>query len=410
MNKIFVQVKDDHLQFLSRSKPMLAVSELIWNALDAEATNVDVEFVENDLGGLEIIRVRDNGLGLSHADAPVAFENLGGSWKRDKEQTPNRKRAIHGKYGKGRFRAFAMGNWAKWTSVYEEDGAFKTFDITGRAVSLGEFDLTEAAVIDASSSGMTVEITDLPEKSGVLRGGKALQEVTELFALYMRQYPDIRVVYDGVPLDPANTEDRCTSYGLGEMVMQNGERVNAMLTIVEWKLPGKRGVILCDDHGFALRASRTRQLFRGFSYTAYLKSSHLATLDDEGLLDIEDLSPDLVQMLDSAKTKMRQHFALREAEHGQEILAMWQENGLYPYDGPPADKDEETERRIFDIYATHLNQISNFSRANHLNKRLILRLLRELVNAQPTRVARVLDDLLTFPEDKEEELADLLEA
>ena len=36
-----VQVESDHLKRLSAARPIPAVAELIWNALDADATRVD---------------------------------------------------------------------------------------------------------------------------------------------------------------------------------------------------------------------------------------------------------------------------------------------------------------------------------------------------------------------------------
>ena len=119
MKTITVQVRDDHLEFLSRARPLAAISELIWNALDAEATEVRVEFIENSLGGVEMIRIRDNGHGLFIDHGLVAFKNLGGSWKEEGQRTAMRKRLLHGKHGKGRFRAFALGNHVEWISIYD---------------------------------------------------------------------------------------------------------------------------------------------------------------------------------------------------------------------------------------------------------------------------------------------------
>ncbi|HOC71008.1 MAG TPA: ATP-binding protein, partial [Candidatus Hydrogenedentes bacterium] len=82
MKRITVEVREDHLENLAQTKPILAMAELIWNALDAEATEVRVEFLENDLQGLEAIHVADNGHGLHYEDTFLVFRNLGGSWKR----------------------------------------------------------------------------------------------------------------------------------------------------------------------------------------------------------------------------------------------------------------------------------------------------------------------------------------
>jgi hypothetical protein len=80
--QIHVKVRSDHLERqVSVAKPILAVTELVWNALDADAKKVRVELGYNKMNGLQSITVIDNGHGLSYADGIPAFENLGGSWK-----------------------------------------------------------------------------------------------------------------------------------------------------------------------------------------------------------------------------------------------------------------------------------------------------------------------------------------
>ncbi|HOE66224.1 MAG TPA: ATP-binding protein [Candidatus Hydrogenedentes bacterium] len=409
MKKISVQVKSDHIEFLSRAKPMTAVAELVWNALDAEATEVRVEFVENDLGGIECLRVRDNGHGLLYDHALVVFRNLGGSWKREGAPTARRKREMHGKYGKGRFRAFTLGNRVEWRSVFELSGITYAYSIVGHGATPGEFDLSDPEPTPSAPVGMAVEIADLPAAAELLRGVKALQEATDIFALYLRQYPDTRIVYDGVPLDPRSAEDHCAEYELGEIVTQDGQRVHAALTVVEWNLPGKRGVLLCDAAGFALHASSLRPYFRGFSYTAYLKSDHVAALEREGLLPVHDLSPDVGQLLDAARVALRQHFSLREAERSRDALTQWRDSGIYPYEGEPANRDEEAVRRIFDIYAVQLSRLPDFAETGSRAKRLILQLLRQLIEAEPVRAARVLDRMVSLSREASEAIEALLE-
>lgn len=405
---ITVEVRDDHLETLARTKPMNALAELIWNAVDAEATNIRVEFIENEMRGVETVRVTDDGYGLHYDDAFIVFRNLGGSWKREGLRTHRRKRLLHGRYGRGRFRAFSLGNHAEWQTVYEEAGNRFGYNITGRASRLGEFEISDIRGCPGKPTGLSVSISALSPGVELLRGVKALVEATDIFAPYMRQYPDVKITYDGVPLDPANAEDCTRDYLLPELVMQNGERVGAILTVVEWNTPGKRGVYLCNEDGFMLHYALPRLYFRGFSYSAYLKSAHLAALDEQGLLQVEELSPDLRQLLDATRAKLREHFTFREIERAQDTLAYWRELGIYPYEGAPKNAAEENERRIFEIYATHLNQIfADFAESSLRNKRLTLRLIQELVRSEPTRMARILDELLEFPEEKENEILEL---
>ena len=410
MKTITVKVQEDHLETLARTKPMTAIAELIWNALDAEATEIRVEFLENDLEDVETIRITDNGHGLPYDEALVVFRNLGGSWKRNGARTQSRKRMLHGQYGKGRFRAFSLGNSVLWRPAYEDLGGRRSYTMEGRAENIGAFDVSPPQESPESGPGMVVEIRNLAPGASLLRGIKALEEVTDIFALYLRQYPDARIIYDGTPLDPANAEQRYTDYELDEMVMENGERVNAVLTVVEWNLPGKRGVFLCDAKGFMLFNALPRLHFRGFSYSAYVKAGHLALLDRQGLLQAGELAPDVRQILDAARGKLREHFTLREAEHAHDTVQEWQEQGLYPYEGEAQDDAEANERRIFNIYATHLDQIfADFRTARPRNKRLVLRLIQELVHTEPIRMARILDELLEFPEEKEDEILELVQ-
>lgn len=410
MKKITVQVREDHLASLSRAKPIAAVAELIWNALDADASEVRVEFEENALGGVETLFVRDNGSGLPHERALREFENLGGSWKRAAQHTHGRRRMLHGQYGKGRFRAFGLGARVAWTSTYQDGAGVSRFIIVGRLETLGEFELSDPGPAEPDAApGMCVEIIGLDERVNGLRGVKAREEITDLFALYLRQYPDTRIVYDGAPLDPATVEDRTTEGDLGEFVMENGARTSAVLTIVEWTLPGKRGIVLCDEQGFALEPARPRPVFRGFSYTAYLKSAHLKQLEHEGLLQVEDLAGDVRVLVEAARQALRKHFAKREEERARDLIALWRENGLYPYEGEPANEQAALERRIFDIYAVHLANAREFAETPQRAKRLTFRMLQELVALSPTRVARVVDEMLSFPEAKEAEIRSLTE-
>ena len=52
-------------------RPASVVKELIENSIDAEATAIVVDI---RAGGMESIRVMDDGYGMSRADAPLAME------------------------------------------------------------------------------------------------------------------------------------------------------------------------------------------------------------------------------------------------------------------------------------------------------------------------------------------------
>ena len=62
--KVAVQVETDHLEKLTHASRRLGrVSELIWNALDAEAEKVTVRAIDNALEGVDAVEVIDNAWG-----------------------------------------------------------------------------------------------------------------------------------------------------------------------------------------------------------------------------------------------------------------------------------------------------------------------------------------------------------
>ena len=79
---VYIQSKRDHIVSLSASTPLAALQELVWNALDADASEVKVDLVTNPLGGIDAIRVSDNGTGIDILKVDDTFGGIGGSWKR----------------------------------------------------------------------------------------------------------------------------------------------------------------------------------------------------------------------------------------------------------------------------------------------------------------------------------------
>ena len=75
-----IQVQDDHLQRISQvRKPILAIAELIWNAVDADADRIDVVLHDDNLGGLKAIEVVDSLIAwIKNSASPVSGKKSGG--------------------------------------------------------------------------------------------------------------------------------------------------------------------------------------------------------------------------------------------------------------------------------------------------------------------------------------------
>ncbi|HGM8445164.1 TPA: ATP-binding protein [Pseudomonas aeruginosa] len=71
-----VGLEKDHLAKISRATPVSALAELVWNALDADAFNIEIYLNSNDLGLYEIV-VRDDGHGIPYPQSEKLFGYLG---------------------------------------------------------------------------------------------------------------------------------------------------------------------------------------------------------------------------------------------------------------------------------------------------------------------------------------------
>ncbi|MEQ1407403.1 ATP-binding protein [Neorhizobium sp. Rsf11] len=115
MQQIEVKVENDHIQRITTAKPISTISELIWNAYDADAREIKVELEEGQLTRLGVIRIVDDGTGIPADEVETCFQSLGGSWKKRTVKTKSG-RSIHGEKGQGRFKAFALGDRVTWVS------------------------------------------------------------------------------------------------------------------------------------------------------------------------------------------------------------------------------------------------------------------------------------------------------
>ena len=406
--RILVNVESDHLDRLATSKsPLAAIQELIWNALDADATRIEVHLDRNPLGGLETITVADNGYGLAHEEALNVFARLGGSWKMGKNRTLSG-RVLHGQQGKGRFLTFALGSHAQWLTRYRENNTTFEYVIEGTRANLREFFIDDPKAVN-SVTGTVVTVTGIERTPSSLVAERARQQLTEEFALYLRQHAGITIVYDGIAVDPSGVEDFVADYELPDIHV-GINRVSASLTIVEWLVPTDRSLFLCDENGLSLHRVPPGVQARGFTFTAYLKSAYIRELSERGELALEELSPEVRPLIEAAKNQLKTHFRNRTAERSKSIVDQWKHEDVYPYEGVPANPVEQAERQVFDVLALNVYEyLPEFDVSSRENRQLSFRLLRTAIETSPEAVQLILRDVLNLPKEKMDELAQLLE-
>lgn len=404
-----LKVEQDHVESLAKVRsPIVAIEELIWNGLDADATQIDIKLDMNNLGGLAKIRVSDNGSGITRLECEQAFGSLGGSAKVKQPTTPAG-RVNHGKYGKGRLRAFGIGPSVTWLSRYKVNGSVRQFDIKGRRSSLKKFDIGDEKEIKTKQTGVVVTIDNIETNyPSLLDVEKAADELSKRLALYLRKYPGIEIVYDGVKVDPSNLESHTETYPV-LLKDKDGAEVSGELTIIEWKTPTDRALYFCDDAGFALEECPPGIQARGFHFTAYLKSPLIPELVEEGAFLVEEMHPVVSSMLGTVRDTLREHFRSRESSRASDLVKQWQEENIYPFETTEQGPIKQVEREVFDVCALKVHEyLPSFDRSDAKSKRLTFRLIKEALESNPASLHTILRQVLELPQEQQNDLAQIL--
>ena len=409
---IAVAVKGDFVAKHTKARPIAALAELIWNALDADATTVSVELVHGDLaGGLSQIVVSDNGSGFSRVDASTYFGTLGGSWKRLKRQTDEGRRAIHGQEGKGRYKAFALGGSVVWRVAHgQAPDCRQAFTIELNGSDLTDVSISDALPAPTTPRGVTVDIRDVERDFRVFESDDGLQELAETFALYLINYREVTVEVAGRRVDPEAAI-------LGQTVIPLEAKASVddvvhpfELHLIEWRADTKRTLYLCSENGFPLDQVETRFRTPGFSFSAYLRSPYISLLENEGRLGLAELDAALATAVGEARDSINAVFRDRAAKAARSVVEAWIAEDIYPFKGEPQSAVETAERQIFDIVASEIQQLSpDLGAAPTKARELHLRMLRSAIERGPEELQTILREVLDLPVAKQKELAALLQ-
>jgi hypothetical protein len=408
---VSISVQEDFLARQTRAQPVAALAELIWNSLDGDATRVNVELERADLaGGLSKIVVDDDGEGFPRSEAVKLFGSLGGSWKRATRRTRARNRMVHGQEGRGRYKGFALGRSITWKVCYLQAGKPKAFEISLLESDLKDVAITEERDAPGRASGVIVEIADIKRDFKALDSSEGLQELAEIFALYLISYKDVSVHIAGQRLDPQTAIADQEKLPLPPINDVDGREHKAELHLIEWRADTKRTLYLCSESGFPLDQVEARFHVPRFSFSAYLKSPYVATLHNDGRLGLAEMVPELRQAVDVAREAIRDHFRERAAQRARNVVEEWKTADVYPFKGEPATSVEKVERQVFDIVAVNVQEFApELAAASPKARSLHLRMLRNAIERGPDDLQMILREVLDLPERKQKELAALLQ-
>ncbi|CAI2083145.1 DNA mismatch repair protein MutL [Serratia marcescens] len=412
MSKITVKAGADHLASLATAKPVTALSELIWNGFDAKSSKVEIIINKNPLfESIDSVVIKDNGEGINNKRVVSCFGNLGESWK--KQAKANGDRSLHGQYGRGRFKALSLGERVVWRTTYEDGGEFFSYTISTDANKISDFTISDVTLVDSEDAGTEVEIYNVTDNCLVLLSECFAIDVTKEFALFLTEYPNRKLIFDGYEISPVNAWVEKTDYDVGGVVFPDGTVVNTSMSIIEWNGKVQREIHYCDSLGFSLYKEKLGPIIRapGFDFTIYAKCDYFKSLSERNEIGLGDLIPELKAIKDSVIQKARTHFLDKAFIEKSKIVDSWKEQDIYPYSGNVSvDPASIAERKVFDILAVNVQSyLKGFDNSDKKTKKFTFMLLSQAIKQNPESVQKIISEVLGLKKKEQDDLAELLE-
>lgn len=410
MSKIIdIGVEKDHIESLTKANGINALAELLWNSLDADASEIKIEYLPTKLGNYDYIKIIDNGHGLTYEKAQDVFSRLGGSEKKLKSQSPNG-RQYHGKEGKGRYKGLALGDLVKFTSIYQTNGTASQFTITIDRNQLSKTEISDLKQLKKGevSTGFTVEIANVNLKNADFAlKAENRKELEEKFASYWISYPKFKIFFNNSELEFAslikNSDQTEIQAEVGEFTYK------FVIKVLEWNFDNKKKTYLCNAQGIPFLETNLG-IRSSIPISVFIQSVYIEKLQRDNTIDFYESNEVIVGILKAAKEFSRDYVRKRLHEYSKEFIKDLKQKGIYPYKEPAENLIEVSKRQVFDIVALQLNEyLPSFNEQDDKNKKLTLKLISEALEKDSNNLRKILGEIIELPEEQREDLAELLE-
>ncbi len=406
---IDIAVERDHIESLTKANGITAISELIWNSLDADSTVINVEYEINKLTRIENLKIIDNGRGIDYHKAQDVFGRLGGSEKKLNTTSPNG-RQYHGKEGKGRYKALALGDLVTFTSTYKNADSLKEFSVT-----IDRNNLTHSAFSDLKTlskelnqTGFKVSVQNIiQETANQAIEISSRKEIEQKFASYWISYPDFAIFFNGLKLEFDSLIKNSDETDF--LVDKDGISYRFVVKIIEWSFDIKKKTYLCNSKGIPFR-ELSLGIRSSIPISIFIQSIYIENLHRENKIELQELDDFLQGAISESKKFAREYLRKRMHLYSGEFIDNLKAKGLYPYTDKADSIIEESKRQVFDIVALQVNEyLPDFENQDDKSKKFTLSLIKEALEKDSTSLQRILTEVIELPIEKREELVDILE-
>lgn len=413
---INVELTQEHFERSIKGSPRDAIKELIWNACDADAKNIEVSFAFEcllDEEKVSDIYIKDDGHGIHYNRAEEYFGKYGRSQKTYSEKSPNG-RVYHGKLGQGRYKSLAAGNYVDWETTFKsDDEKLYTYQIQINSGSRMDIRISDSLKqINDCITGTTVHIHGIPDEQAysvtkLTENKDVIPELLSTFAPYLLAYNDITIKYNGIIVDP--TQQIKTQVDKRLSYQEEGKtETKARVVAIQWKQSQFSKLYICGSSGVVYAEEEYSPLKKA-AISVYIMSDHFENMHRKNTLAFGLADPAYAHFIEEAKKFAKELAQEQESSIAADEILKLKEEGLYPYEGEPEDEVNKVERSVFDVFAVQINRAVPQLKSSHKDtKKLTYRLVKEAIKTNPSSIKTILSEVFNLTQKQQDDLAELL--
>ena len=398
-NITFPMVLTDGVLNKYQTNPLLAIQEIIWNSIDADANNIRVTFDENELKALKGISIKDDGIGFSTNNIEIDISNLSTSNKKNTLQSPGG-RLYHGKRGEGFYKIAHLGNvvWKTCNGMEEIECTVK-FDQQ----------IVSSTFVQQCTDQFTE--VDISFKDSLTLWKKETLNSMVLSSLISLEQYNVSMYFDGIKYDLDNLYSNHKEYSLFKKIIKE-KPYNITCKIIEINKElthSNKIIILAQDKTFLAEWTHQNKSFSNKPITIYM--TFLDLPNDFTIMDlnIED------QIKEIAKEEIQKFKDSYKKDKKEEFLADIKIKKILPIQLSKEDSNmspsEQKEKKVLEEVLFKLyeyNKIDLSQPKKEKNSKVISELLYHSLSNNSDTLLDILQEVLNLNSTELEELKEIL--
>lgn len=397
-----VVITEEAIKKLFKVPAIISLSESIWNAIDAKAKNIYIDFIKDQLGAIQEIKITDDGEGIPFDKFEEYFLQYQKSWKREAEGD------FHGKNGEGRFKLLAISKNIEWKTIFKTDNEKKEFSIKINKNNPKHFEHSNP-VITEEKFGTQVVLTKLEDKAKELNSNATFYDLIAIFALQLKKRNDLKIFLDGSELTP-DTFILDESSGVLEFKIEN-DSFNINYTFIAWtkefKFNDNKHTYFFDDKDTYITEKPSGIQGNFVKHSVFLKSSYFKTFDG-----LEELQNKVGKIRNLYKKELFDFLLQIRQKQTKQIYNDFTTKTYYPFQSKDGYQslEEKALREIYDLCAFKLlEEDQKLLSAREHSIKLLFKLLKKVVEKEEN-VGKIISEVLELDETTSSKFVNLLDS